>query len=77
MRKEETEPQHLPGFVPKKAKEVEMEFTPRKLWKIEKLRKDLDKNSNEETRVMWAVSSQQLSVQLSCWSAARNVNKED
>lgn len=54
MRKGEIGPQHLLGFIQKKAKEGEMEFTLRK--KTEKLRKDLHRQQQpqEETRVSWA-----------------------
>lgn len=55
-----------------------MEFTLRKLWKIEKLREDLDSSCNkEETRVLWAVSTQHRSIHFSYWSAARDIPKWD
>lgn len=41
MKKEQIGPQHLLGFIQRKAEGGEVEFTLREPWKTEKLREDL------------------------------------
>lgn len=53
-----------------------MEFTLRKQWKVEKLRKDLAAAARDLS-IVGGVSTQHSNIQLSHWSAARNITKRD
>lgn len=61
----------------KEAKENEMEFTLRKQWKVEKLRKDVGAAARRDPSIVGGVSTQHSNIQLSHWSAARNITKGD
>lgn len=55
-----------------------MEFTLRKQWKVEKLRKDLAAAAAaRDLSIVGGVSTQHSNIQLSHWSAARNITKRD
>mgnify|MGYP006951416901 CR=1 FL=1 len=54
-----------------------MEFILRKQWKVEKLRKDLVTAARGDLSIVGEVSTQHSNIQLSQWSAARNITKGD